>query len=63
MQPFLALGSKLRAAGHRVRIATHDVFRDFVTSTGLEFYPIGGDPSSLMAVSESPLPDSFFLAN
>ncbi|KAH9212963.1 putative sterol glucosyltransferase [Leptodontidium sp. 2 PMI_412] len=49
VQPFLALGSKLRAAGHRVRIATHDVFRDFVTSTGLEFYPIGGDPSSLMA--------------
>ncbi|KAG4428277.1 hypothetical protein IFR05_016242, partial [Cadophora sp. M221] len=49
VQPFLALGSKLRAAGHRVRIATHDIFRDFVTSTGLEFFPIGGDPSSLMA--------------
>jgi hypothetical protein len=52
VQPFLALGHQLRSEGHRVRIASHDVFRDFVTKTGLEFFPIGGDPSSLMAVSE-----------
>lgn len=51
VQPFLALGNELRLEGHRVRIATHDVFQDFVTITGLEFFPIGGDPSSLMAVS------------
>ncbi|KAH7416725.1 glycosyltransferase family 1 protein [Cadophora sp. MPI-SDFR-AT-0126] len=49
VQPFLALGNELRAAGHRVRIATHDVFRDFVRESGLEFFPIGGDPSALMA--------------
>ncbi|PQE27773.1 sterol glucosyltransferase protein [Rutstroemia sp. NJR-2017a BVV2] len=49
VQPFLALGHQLRSEGHRVRIASHDVFRDFVTKTGLEFFPIGGDPSSLMA--------------
>ncbi|KAF7880784.1 uncharacterized protein EAF01_011949 [Botrytis porri] len=49
IQPFIALGSALRASGHRVRIATHDVFRDFVKATNLEFFPIGGDPASLMA--------------
>ncbi|KAF3402600.1 Sterol 3-beta-glucosyltransferase UGT80B1 [Talaromyces pinophilus] len=49
VQPFLALGRELQAEGHRVRIATHDVFRDFVTEAGFEFFPIGGDPSSLMA--------------
>ncbi|KAH8752807.1 glycosyltransferase family 1 protein [Diaporthe sp. PMI_573] len=49
IQPFIALGTALRAEGHRVRIATHDVFRDFVRASGLEFFPIGGDPTSLMA--------------
>ncbi|KAH9208747.1 hypothetical protein DL95DRAFT_527244 [Leptodontidium sp. 2 PMI_412] len=49
VQPFLALGQELQRAGHRVRIATHDVFEDFVRSSGLEFWPVGGDPSQLMA--------------
>jgi len=49
VQPFIALGCELQKHGHRVRIATHDVFRDFVTKSGLEFYPIGGDPNELMA--------------
>jgi hypothetical protein len=49
VQPFIALGCELQKHGHRVRIATHDTFRDFVTKSGLEFYPIGGDPNELMA--------------
>ncbi|KAI9642619.1 hypothetical protein NHQ30_009424 [Ciborinia camelliae] len=49
VQPFIALGTELQIAGHRVRIATHDVFRDFVQEAGLEFFPIGGDPKELMA--------------
>ncbi|KXG52090.1 Glycosyl transferase, family 28 [Penicillium griseofulvum] len=49
VQPFIALGNALRKHGHRVRIATHGVFADFVHESGLEFYPIGGDPSELMA--------------
>lgn len=51
VQPFIALGVALKRYGHRVRLATHDTFADFVRSSGLEFYPIGGDPEDLMAVS------------
>ncbi|KAH6620183.1 hypothetical protein C7974DRAFT_415406 [Boeremia exigua] len=49
VQPFIALGTKLQKAGHRIRIATHDTFESFVVDSGLEFYPIGGDPKELMA--------------
>jgi hypothetical protein len=49
VQPFIALGNELQRYGHRVRLATHDVFGNFVRDSGLEFYPIGGDPAELMA--------------
>ncbi|CRK46158.1 hypothetical protein BN1723_016650, partial [Verticillium longisporum] len=49
VQPFVALGNELQRHGHRVRLATHDTFADFVRKSGLEFYPIGGDPTELMA--------------
>ncbi|KAM5345674.1 hypothetical protein ACJ41O_011535 [Fusarium nematophilum] len=49
VQPFIALGNELQRYGHRVRIATHNIFEQFVRSSGLEFYPIGGDPADLMA--------------
>ncbi|KEQ93670.1 glycosyltransferase family 1 protein [Aureobasidium subglaciale EXF-2481] len=49
VQPFIALGCELQKYGHRIRLATHDMFASFVRKAGLEFYPIGGDPASLMA--------------
>ncbi|KAE8353482.1 hypothetical protein BDV28DRAFT_157025 [Aspergillus coremiiformis] len=49
VQPFIALGNELQKHGHQVRLATHDVFNSFVEKSGLEFYPIGGDPAELMA--------------
>lgn len=50
VQPFVALGKVLKASyGHRVRLATHPVFKDFVEEHGLEFFSIGGDPTRLMA--------------
>ncbi|KAJ6551478.1 hypothetical protein B0H19DRAFT_1264120 [Mycena capillaripes] len=49
VQPFIALGNELQKHGHRIRLATHNVFEDFVRNSGLEFYPIGGDPAELMA--------------
>lgn len=50
VQPFVALGKVLKETyGHRVRLATHPVFKDFVEEHDLEFFAIGGDPSELMA--------------
>jgi len=50
VQPFVALGQVLKKKyKHRVRIATHPTFRQFVTENGLEFFSIGGDPAELMA--------------
>ncbi|KAH7408766.1 putative glucosyl/glucuronosyl transferase [Phaeosphaeria sp. MPI-PUGE-AT-0046c] len=50
VQPFVALGKILKDTyGHRVRLATHPNFKDFVQENGLEFFSIGGDPSQLMA--------------
>ncbi|KAJ0935103.1 putative sterol 3-beta-glucosyltransferase [Helianthus annuus] len=47
VQPFVAIGKRLWEYGHRVRLATHSNFKEFVLTTGLEFYPLGGDPKAL----------------
>jgi hypothetical protein len=51
IQPFLRIGKILKEDyGHRVRIATHPAFKQFVEKdSGLEFFSIGGNPSELMA--------------
>ena len=44
------MGKILKEHGHRVRIATHPAFKDFVQNdSGLEFFSVGGDPAELMA--------------
>ncbi|KAF5180388.1 Sterol 3-beta-glucosyltransferase ugt80a2, partial [Thalictrum thalictroides] len=47
VQPFIAIGKRLQDYGHRVRLATHGNFKEFVLTAGLEFYPLGGDPKVL----------------
>ncbi|PIA36154.1 hypothetical protein AQUCO_03400218v1 [Aquilegia coerulea] len=47
VQPFVAIGKRLQDYGHRVRLATHGNFKEFVLTAGLEFYPLGGDPKVL----------------
>ncbi|KAK8936725.1 Sterol 3-beta-glucosyltransferase UGT80A2 [Platanthera zijinensis] len=47
VQPFIAIGKCLQDHGHRVRLATHSNFKEFVLSAGLEFFPLGGDPKIL----------------
>jgi hypothetical protein len=49
VQPFVGLGQTLKRHGHRVRVATHPLFRNFVEENGLEFFSIGGDPAKLMS--------------
>ena len=48
VQPFIPIACRLARDGHRVRLATHAVFREFVESHGLEFFPLAGDPRELM---------------
>ncbi|XP_057963419.1 sterol 3-beta-glucosyltransferase UGT80A2-like [Malania oleifera] len=47
VQPFVAIGKRLQECGHRVRLATHSNFEEFVLTAGLEFFPLGGDPRVL----------------
>jgi hypothetical protein len=50
IQPFVALGQRLKKLyGHRVRIGTHPVWKQFVEENDLEFYSISGDPAKLLA--------------
>lgn len=51
IQPFIRIGKILKEDyGHRVRIATHPAFKDFVQKDcGLEFFSVGGNPAELMA--------------
>jgi UDP:flavonoid glycosyltransferase YjiC (YdhE family) len=50
VQPFISLALVLKNVyGHRVRLATHLAFKEFVEDNELEFFNIGGDPAELMA--------------
>ncbi len=48
VQPYVALGKGLQAAGHHVALATHLEFKAFVQAHDLEFRPIGGNPRKLL---------------
>jgi sterol 3beta-glucosyltransferase len=48
IQPYIALGKGLQAAGHIVRMATHENFEFLVSSHGLEFSPMTGNVQEFM---------------
>lgn len=50
VQPYVALCKGLIADGQKAKIATHEEFRGFVQSHGIEFAPIDGNPAELMAI-------------
>jgi len=41
VHPTVGLGRTLAARGHRVKVIANPYFEDFVTSSGLEFVPLG----------------------
>ncbi len=47
VQPYIALGLGLQAAGHDARLATHAVFGDWIAGHGLAFSPVEGDPMAM----------------
>jgi len=49
VQPFVLIGQRLQRDGHRVRLATHELYRGYVVESGLEFWPLAGDPRKLSA--------------
>lgn len=52
VQPYLALGLGLQAAGHKVRFAACANFETFVRSRGLEFFSIRCDPREWLDSNE-----------
>lgn len=48
LQPYVALGRGLQAAGYTVRIATHPPYEEVVRAHGLEFAPLAGDPRQIL---------------
>lgn len=53
VQPLVALGVGLSRAGHRVRFATHPLFRELVERHRLEFFSLGGnDPRDVVAAEQ-----------
>ena len=52
VQPYVALGAGFQAAGHRVRLATHEDFKSLIDAHGLEFAALPGDPRALLQTAE-----------
>ncbi|KAJ6508847.1 glycosyltransferase family 1 protein [Mycena sanguinolenta] len=51
VQPYIALGLGLMKEGHRVRIVTHEEYKPWIESFGIEHRQAGGDPGALMKLS------------
>jgi sterol 3beta-glucosyltransferase len=49
VQPYLALAMRAAAAGHRVTLATHELFRPWVESNGIGFRALHGDPVQMLS--------------
>ena len=47
VQPFLALACGLQARGHVVKLAAPHKFEEFITSHGIAFVPLAGDPEEI----------------
>jgi sterol 3beta-glucosyltransferase len=49
VQPYIALGIGLQAAGNRIRLVTHANFREMVTSYGLDYEPLNSDAQAMIS--------------
>ncbi len=51
VQPYIALALRLMEDGHKCVIVTHDEFKKWIESYGIEHRQAGGDPTALMKLS------------
>lgn len=51
VQPYIALALRLMEDGHKCVIVTHDEFKSWIESYGIEHRQAGGDPTALMKLS------------
>ncbi|BEI98763.1 hypothetical protein CcaverHIS631_0310620 [Cutaneotrichosporon cavernicola] len=51
VQPYIALALRLMEDGHKCVIVTHDEFKTWIESYGIEHRQAGGDPTALMKLS------------
>lgn len=52
VEPYLALGLRLKAVGHTVRLATHANFEVDARARGLDFCPLEGDPREILRTND-----------
>jgi sterol 3beta-glucosyltransferase len=52
VQPYVALGAGLQAAGHRVTLATLEAFAPLAAAHGLNFHPLRGEFLELLQTPE-----------
>ncbi|OCF37991.1 hypothetical protein I316_00215 [Kwoniella heveanensis BCC8398] len=52
VQPYIALGLRLKRDGHKVIIVTHPEFKTWVEGYGIQHRQAGGDPTMLMKLSQ-----------
>jgi sterol 3beta-glucosyltransferase len=48
VQPHIALGVGLRAAGHEVRLVTHELFEPLIRGLGKDFFPVQVNPRAVV---------------
>lgn len=51
VQPYIALGLRLKREGHSVTIVTHAEYKDWIEGFDLQHREAGGDPGALMQLS------------
>jgi len=52
VQPYIALGKGLLAAGHNVRLLTHENFENFIKAHELEYWPLRGNVQKIAGSQE-----------
>lgn len=62
VEPYVALGKGLQAAGHVVRLVTHQDFESLVAAHGVDFWPVKGSVQDVAQSMAALIEDGNFLA-